>query len=416
MAMKTLMIRKNITDKQKELASVVNEENGIEIRASELETAIREADTDEKRSAVESDVDALIAKKNELAEKKVALEEEIRQLESDLLEAENEQGAEPTEIEERKDEKIMTPEIKEQNKIERSAMNDFIRGIQHRDDYNMEKGNNGALIPTTIAQEIITKAANLSPLFQMAHRYDVKGKLVIPFYPASSAHVFAAAYATEFTDLESVAGDTDKVELTGYLAGSLAKISKSLINNTDVDVVPFVVDQIAHAFAAFLEKELIKGTTSKIAGLAGGVTSGVTAAGTTAITSDELIEVQASVNDVYQQNACWIMSPSTRTLLRKLKDTNGHYLLNPDMTAPFGYTLLGKPVYVSDNMDNAAAGKVAIYYGDMSGLAVKVSEDLDIEVLNERYAAQHAVGVVGWMEVDAKVENAGKIAKLTMHA
>ena len=61
-----------------------------------------------------------------------------------------------------------------------------------------------------------------------------------------------------------------------------------------------------------------------------------------------------------------------------------------------------------------ASEKTAIYYGDMSGLAVKTSEDVSIQILNEKYATQHAVGVIAWVEIDAKVENAQKIAALKM--
>jgi hypothetical protein len=57
-----------------------------------------------------------------------------------------------------------------------------------------------------------------------------------------------------------------------------------------------------------------------------------------------------------------------------------------------------------------------IFYGDMSGLATKFGEDMTIEVLREKYATQHAVGVVGWVEFDSKVENDQKIAALVMHA
>jgi HK97 family phage major capsid protein len=65
-------------------------------------------------------------------------------------------------------------------------------------------------------------------------------------------------------------------------------------------------------------------------------------------------------------------------------------------------------------MEAMGAGKVAIYYGDMSGLAVKFAEQIDVQVLVERFATQHAVGVVGWAEVDAKVEDLQKVAKLVM--
>lgn len=108
------------------------------------------------------------------------------------------------------------------------------------------------------------------------------------------------------------------------------------------------------------------------------------------------------------------MSSKTRTAIRKLKDGNGRYLLQDDINAAFGRTLLGKDVYVSDNMPDMAAGSRAIYYGDMSGLAVKITENFEIQVMREIYATQHAVGVVGWTEIDAKVEDEQKISVLTM--
>jgi HK97 family phage major capsid protein len=110
------------------------------------------------------------------------------------------------------------------------------------------------------------------------------------------------------------------------------------------------------------------------------------------------------------------MSPATRTALRTLTSTTGYYLLNDDISTPFGSSLLGKPVYVSDNMPDMEAGKTAIYYGDMKGLATKFAEEMEIEVLREKYATQHAVGVVGWLEFDGKIENDQMVKKLVMKA
>ena len=67
-------------------------------------------------------------------------------------------------------------------------------------------------------------------------------------------------------------------------------------------------------------------------------------------------------------------------------------------------------------MPDIANSKPVIYYGDMTGLAVKISEELEIQVLREKYATQHAVGVVGWMELDSKIEDEQKIAVLKMGA
>ena len=65
-------------------------------------------------------------------------------------------------------------------------------------------------------------------------------------------------------------------------------------------------------------------------------------------------------------------------------------------------------------MDDIAANKLAVLYGDYSGLSVNFREDIGIEVLREAYHTQHAIGINAWVEFDAKVENAQKIAKLTM--
>ena len=170
---------------------------------------------------------------------------------------------------------------------------------------------------------------------------------------------------------------------------------------------------MAYQIARFVEGELLNGTDEKVEGLSG-LTNGITTASASAITADEVIQLHDAIKDQFQQNAIWIMSSATRTALRTLKTQDGIYLLNDDISSPFGTTLLGKPVYVSDNMEDISAGKVVIYYGDMKGLATKFSEEINIEVLRERYADEHAVGVIGWLEFDSKVINEQMIAKLTM--
>ena len=140
----------------------------------------------------------------------------------------------------------------------------------------------------------------------------------------------------------------------------------------------------------------------------------VTAASASAITADEVVKVHDAIKDEFQPNAMWVMSPATRTALRTLKDGMGRYLLQDDVSLPFGSSLLGKPVYVSDNMPNIATKNNVIYYGDFKGLATKFSEEMNVEVLRERYADQHAYGVIGWLEFDSKIINEQMLAGLQM--
>jgi len=216
-------------------------------------------------------------------------------------------------------------------------------------------------------------------------------------------------------ELESTSGKFKSIELKGYLAGALSLISRSLMNNSAFPIVDFVVTQVAKAAALFIEKELLFGTEGKIAGL-GTLKQKITCESATAITGDDLIDLQEEVRDQFQGDAIWIMNRKTRTAIRKLKNEQGEYLLNRDLNAKWGYTLLGKDVYTTDAMPTIGAGKRVIYYGDMSGLAVKVSEDVTVDVLREKYATQHAVGVVAWLEMDAKVQEEQKVAALEMGA
>ena len=303
---------------------------------------------------------------------------------------------------------------KERAAQEERAFANYIRGVvTHTREGELAPANNGKIIPVTIAKKIIELVYDICPILEKSEKYNVKGKLEIPYYPADGSTQITVAFAEEFTDLASSTGNFTTVTLDGYLAGALTKISKSLINNTDIDIVGFVVKRMAYDIARFIEANLLGKGNGSVDGL-GDATNITTLTSATAITGDDLIDLQGTVKDVYQANAIWIMSPSTRDALRKLKDDVGRYLLNDDITAPFGKTLLGKPVYVSDNMDDIGSSKKVIYYGDMSGLATKFTEEMHIEVLREVYAAQHAVGVVGWLEFDATVQDQQKIAVLKM--
>ena len=300
---------------------------------------------------------------------------------------------------------------------EEKAFADYLRGVvseNRADDVNFTKGDNGDVIPESIAKKIIKRVVEICPIYAASSRYNVKGTLNIPYYDENT-HQITVGYASEFAELESTAAKFDAITLTGFLAGALSKISKSLINNSQFDIVSFVVNDMAEKFSQWIENELLNGTNDKIDGLRG-ITQSVETALSGKIGADDLIDLQEEIPDRFQGNAFFVMSKNTRKAVRKIKNGQGEYLLNKDFNSRWGYTLLGKDVYISDNMSDIEGGKTAVYYGDYTGLAVKVSEEINIQVLREKYATQHAVGIVGYAEVDAKVENAQKLAKLVVKA
>lgn len=287
-------------------------------------------------------------------------------------------------------------------------------GLEERaGELNLTMANNGAIVPTSIANKIIKKVKDISPILSRATVYYMTGELKVPVYGASSGHDVKVAYSDDFTELTADAGKFTSVDLKGYLVGALTLIGRKLKTNAMFNVTDFIVNYMAEEIAAFLEGELLNGTTSKMEG-ALSTTNEKTAAAAAAITADELIDLQAKVKQAFQSDACWIMHPETFTAVKKLKDGQSRYLLQDDFSGEFPYRLLGKPVFVSDNMPKIATGAKTVLYGDMSGLSVKIAEQLEIEVLREKYATQHAIGVVAWMEIDSKVTDSQRMAVLKM--
>ena len=318
----------------------------------------------------------------------------------------------PVEEEEKRtmeENKVVTPELSTEE-LEIRTFADIIRN--RAGDANITKTANGAVIPKTIANKIIDAVKDISPLYRMSEKFNVRGQLSIPYVDGASDHI-AVAYATEFTDLEAKDATLLSVDLTGHLAGVLCKISKSLINATDFDLVNFVIRKIAAAVAVFIDHEIIQGTSGKILGLSG-ATNTVTAAAASAIAVNDLIALQDALKSAYQGGAIWVMAPATWTAIKKVLAGTSNYELNASIEGGFAGRLLGKPVYTSDQADAMATGKRAVFYvNPAEALATKLVED-SVQVLNERYAVQHAVGVVAWYEADCKVQNQQAAAVLVM--
>ena len=369
----------------------------------------------EKRNDLQSKMEGIL--NTAKVENREMNEEEIKNFDDTEKEIKNidatlDRMAKMNKMENRKveDKKELTEEEKDIKNFATFIRN-FVNGIQN--DTNLTKGDNGVVVPKTIARKINDKVIEISPLYASATKYNAKGTLAVPKYDDTTDDV-TVAYATEFDELVSHSGKFATVELTGFLIGALTKISKSLLNNSDFNLTEYVINKMAEKFKLFYEGEMINGTSTKISGIVGSYDSTnmkVVLSNKSSVTADELIDIQEAVPDAFQANAYWIMNRDTRKKIRKLKDSDGNYILNRAFNEKWDYELLGKPVYCSEKVEKlGTATKPVIFYGDFSGLAVKETEEMEIQILLEKFATQHAIGVCGYSELDAKVENTQKIA------
>lgn len=391
----------------------------------------------ENQEKMQKILDTAKLEKRALSEEEIAKFNELKKLIDEIdatIKAEDE--SRKMEMEENKKEageEKSQKETESTEKEERAFVDFIVTGEEKRaNSPGMSYGSNGAIVPTTIAKKIIEKVKELSPIYEKVEKFNTKGTLEIPVYDIDSdatsptENVNVAYQGDEFTSLVAGQGKFKSVELKGYSHGALSVISRKLLNNTDIDITNFLTNKIAQAFAEFWEKELLVGTGSTNNHMTGAIsTTNLVVTGNTTYTSanaakiDKLIDLQLAVPQQYQKNAIWIMNKAVFTELRKVKDGNGNYYMayGKGLTGGFDWEFLGKPVYISENMPAAtSANNIPVLYGDFSGMAMKISQDLEIQLMREKYIDKNAVGIVGWAECDSKIQNNQMIAGLKMAA
>lgn len=289
----------------------------------------------------------------------------------------------------------------------------FVRGEERA----LDVAGNGGIIPTQIANRIITRVRELSPIYAMATIYNVGGDLVFPKFDLTS---ITTAYVADMQALTAQNGNFTTIKLQNFIAGSLVQISRSLMNRSDFDLLGFIVNAMANSIASFLEYELLNGVgTTGATGIFNDAGATIVTAGSaTALTLDDLINVQLTVPEQFQGSSAWLMNKSVFSGFRKLKDTQGLPLLLPSTTriqGGYSWELLGRPVYISENAPSTVAtGAKVLAFGDFSGLYVKLAQNMEIQVLNELYSVNYAIGCIGHIEFDAKIVEEQKIAVLRM--
>ena len=244
----------------------------------------------------------------------------------------------------------------------------------------------GAIIPKTLSDKIIEKILAESDILPKVTRYTLTGELLIPKFDASTLSV---AFYDEFAETVESNAKFDSIRLTTFRISGLLKISKELIHNVKFDIESFLISKIAESFRLFLEKSVVQGATGKFDSLFTATTENtLTLAKKDTYTINDLIDLQAKLKSAFQSKAVFVMHKDTLTILRKLQDNNGQYYVLPDVTRGFGLQVLNTSISTTDY---APAGQVL--YADLSAYGLSASEEMNIQVLNEKFATQHAVGV-----------------------
>lgn len=236
-----------------------------------------------------------------------------------------------------------------------------------------------------------------------------------------------SAYGTSgWTSEGSAATESDptfgQVALSAYKGTHIAQVSEELLADSAVDVEGLLARIIGGNLYALQESAFATGDgSSKPTGLTASTSAGKTAASASAITADELVDLFHSVSPVYRSkpNCAWLANDSTLAAIRKLKtgvSGDNTYLWQPGLIAGQPDRLLGVPVYAHPNMPAIAASAKVIEFGDMSAYYIRRAGGLEVQRLNELYAATGQVGFRGTIRVDAKLVDTAAVKHLVMAA
>lgn len=171
-----------------------------------------------------------------------------------------------------------------------------------------------------------------------------------------------------------------QVTLGAFKYAILVQVSSELLTDEGVDVADFLARQGGRALGNGSGAHFVAGDgSSKPLGIVPASTLGKTAAGTAAITTDELIDLFYSVIHGYRQNGTWMMADATVALVRKLKDSTNQYLWSPGLISGEVDTLLGRPVVVDVNMPAATTGLKSVVFGDFSAYYIRDVNGVRVE-------------------------------------
>jgi HK97 family phage major capsid protein len=200
--------------------------------------------------------------------------------------------------------------------------------------------------------------------------------------------------------------------------GKIIKVSEEFLNDADFDLDGHINRSFARVYSEGEEIGFVSGNgVNKPTGYLVDAETGVTAASSSAITSDELLDLFYSLKSGYRKNAVFMLNDTTEKLLRKLKNTvTGDYLWQPGLQAGQPSTLLGRPVEYSDSMPTVAASAKALAFGDFKEYMIKDTTGMQMQVLDQLYAKKGQVGFKGNERTDGKLLVPEAIKLLVMKA
>lgn len=271
----------------------------------------------------------------------------------------------------------------------------------------------GFIVPESWATQLIKDLADENIMRQLGTVVSTASTTNLPIVDDKGAAGWLAENAA-YPESDIVFAN---MQLLAHKLGRIMKVSEELLEDETYNLLGEISLVFAETFGTAEETAMFTGDgTGKPTGILTTADLGLTAALNTAITLDELMDLQYSVKEKFRRNGTWTMRDSTAKLIRKLKSSDGIPLWQPSLTAGQPDSFSGYALRTTDGMPAVAASASPIAFGDFSYYRIADRGGIFMQRLNETYAAEGGVGFRMRKRVDAKLTRTAAVKRLALPA
>lgn len=258
-------------------------------------------------------------------------------------------------------------------------------------------GEGGYLVPDDFNATIISKRDPLSwpRMAGVQTLFTNRDKIDIPAESTSFAKFTRTAEEAGYTTNDPAFAQN---QVTVHKWTKMFKISEELSGDNAVGLDGWLATAIARSVAQTEAYycAIGSGTNQHLGVFEGGDTDALAFDSAAQITPEEIWELFYTLGTGYHANAIWLMDPQTWRYLLSLRDTSNWAFSSADMASinvdGASGELLGKKVFLQDDIPVIATGVCVVMVGDPFYYALVERQSLSVRRLNELYAANGQIG------------------------
>jgi HK97 family phage major capsid protein len=271
----------------------------------------------------------------------------------------------------------------------------------------------GYLVPQGFREKLVETLKRTGGVRQVAEIITTDTGNPLP-WPTNNDTANVGSILAENTAATEQDATVGQAQLGAYTYTSkIVRVSLQLLQDSGFDIDSWLARALAMRVARAQNQHFTTGTgSSQPQGMQTNAAVGKTgAAGQVAsVTYDDLVDLIHSVDPAYREDeeaVAWMMADTTFGSVRKLKDTQGRPLVEPDVKAGAPNTLLGYRVVINNDMPQMAANAKSILFGNFrAGYVIRDAMDFEVLRMVERYGEYLQVGFLGYQRSDGTQQDA----------